>query len=103
MEDFVKELEDGLMKTFSEVDENNLNGIGIDNTGRPTEEFKGTSFQDKINQTMNKLQNSSEQLDVCINIVNEILFYFLSSNVHNYIIIFFSYERLKLWKDQMTN
>ncbi|CAH1764901.1 10957_t:CDS:2 [Entrophospora sp. SA101] len=27
-------------------------------------ESKGDSFQDKINQTMNKLQNSSEQVDV---------------------------------------
>jgi hypothetical protein len=73
MEDFVKELEDenelriamqGLMKTFGEVDEDNLNGTDLDNAGRSTVESNGTSFQDKINQTMNKLQNSSEQLDV---------------------------------------
>ncbi|GBB92015.1 hypothetical protein RclHR1_19500001 [Rhizophagus clarus] len=72
MEDFVKELEDenelriamqGLMKTFEEVDEDNLNGTDFDNVGRSTAESNGTSFQDKINQTMNKLQNSSEQLD----------------------------------------
>lgn len=82
MEEFVKELEDendlriamqGLMKTF-EVDEDNLNGTDFDNTGKSTVESNGTSFQDKINQTMNKLQNSSEQLDVRILLMNHILF-----------------------------
>ncbi|CAB4384576.1 Pex19-domain-containing protein [Rhizophagus irregularis] len=71
MEDFVKEFDEnelsiamqGLMKNFGEVDEDNLNGTDFDNTGRSTVESNGTSFQDKINQTMNKLQNSSEQLD----------------------------------------
>jgi hypothetical protein len=63
MEGFVKELEVGLMKTFGGLDEDDLNN---DNVGSSTTESKGTSFQDKINQTMNKLQTSSEQLDVCV-------------------------------------
>lgn len=82
MEDFVKEFDEnelsiamqGLMKNFGEVDEDNLNGTDFDNTGRSTVESNGTSFQDKINQTMNKLQNSSEQLDVRILLMNHILF-----------------------------
>ncbi|RIA85691.1 Pex19 protein [Glomus cerebriforme] len=73
MENIFKDIEDenvndelriamqGLMKTFDEVDENILNSI--DNTEKSTTEPNGTSFQDKINQTMNKLHNSSEQLD----------------------------------------
>ncbi len=88
MEEFVKELEEneelrmamqGLMKTIGdEVDENIVNNLDETSVGSNNNNFdnheksKGTSFQDKINQTMNKLQNSSEQLDVCINIVNEI-------------------------------
>lgn len=90
MEDFVKEFDEnelsiamqGLMKNFGEVDEDNLNGTDFDNTGRSTVESNGTSFQDKINQTMNKLQNSSEQLDVRILLMNHILF--LSLNHSNY-------------------
>ncbi|CAI2167554.1 18515_t:CDS:2 [Funneliformis geosporum] len=81
MEDFVKEMEDneelrmamqGFMKNIGDVDDNfvnNLNGTNgtsverSNNDGKSTTDSKGTSFQDKINQTMNKLQNSSEQLD----------------------------------------
>ncbi|CAG8553026.1 15816_t:CDS:2 [Funneliformis mosseae] len=81
MDVFVKELEEneelrmamqGFMKTIGDVDENFINNLNEtkgpsvgsnNNYGKSTTDSKGTSFQDKINQTMNKLQNTSEQLD----------------------------------------
>ncbi|CAJ0846005.1 15269_t:CDS:2, partial [Entrophospora sp. SA101] len=67
----------GFMKSVGGI--NNLNDI-VDFDGKNSiigdvsgnkirkspNESKGDSFQDKINQTMNKLQNSSEQVDASI-------------------------------------
>ncbi|CAG8612175.1 5258_t:CDS:2, partial [Cetraspora pellucida] len=71
MEDFVKQFEENeeIKKAFQElmnsVCDEPISGVGnsdSDNSGGPNE-FKERSFQDKINQTMNKLQNSSDQVD----------------------------------------
>ncbi|CAG8718250.1 9835_t:CDS:2 [Racocetra fulgida] len=71
MEDFVKQFEENeeIKKAFQElmnsVGDESISGVGnsdSNNLGGPNE-FKERSFQDKINQTMNKLQNSSDQVD----------------------------------------
>lgn len=88
MEDFVKRLEDGedlsedlkrafqgLMNLESDNNDNNRDESTVNNNnnsninninGKPTGSSTSSSFQDKINQTLNKLQDSSNQLDVCV-------------------------------------
>ncbi|CAG8792219.1 25336_t:CDS:2 [Gigaspora margarita] len=71
MEDFVKQFEENeeIKQAFQElmnsVGDETINGIGNNdnNNFEGPNESKEKSFQDKINQTMNKLQNSSDQVD----------------------------------------
>ncbi|CAG8521360.1 1218_t:CDS:2 [Dentiscutata erythropus] len=71
MEDFVKQFEENeeIKQAFQElmnsVSDESISGVGNsdNNNFGGSDESKEKSFQDKINQTMNKLQNSSDQVD----------------------------------------
>ncbi|CAG8536952.1 13839_t:CDS:2 [Dentiscutata heterogama] len=71
MEDFVKQFEENeeIKQAFQElmnsVGDESISGVGNgdNNNFGGSDESKERSFQDKINQTMSKLQNSSDQVD----------------------------------------